>query len=139
MSCWTITGLSGCGTTTTLPEYQGERVEKGAASAVSRCQFPDLQKIEVDEVQHVATDAKGLKQLMACQVTEEKNHDIARDNGQALLALQKSYNAVIATTRRDHALAEFELNELEQDRRASAIEAWTYKGLLSVVLIVVAL
>ena len=57
----------------------------------------------------------------------------------ALLALQKSYNKVIDTTKRDHALAEFEMNELEQDRQAERVKAWAYQSLLALVLVATAL
>lgn len=40
---------------------------------------------------------------------------------------------------RQHDMVEFQLSELERDRRDANLEAWTYKGLLAVVLIAIAL
>jgi len=80
-------------------------------------------------------DAGAVKQLSICRSIADSNYDIAKANAEAVIALIIAYNAVQEQGRRYIDLAEFQLNEIEADRRDANIEAWTYKGLLSLVLI----
>jgi len=84
-------------------------------------------------------DAVGFGQQLQCQASEQGNHDIAAANAESVQALIDLVTTVDDIGRRQQDLAEFQLDELERDRRAAELESWTYKGLLAAVLIAVAL
>ena len=84
-------------------------------------------------------DAVGFGQQLVCQSSEQGNHDVAAANAESIEALLNELNTINKIGERQHDMAEFQLDELERDRRDAEVEGWAYKGLLAVVLIAVAL
>ena len=76
---------------------------------------------------------------MICQGSEQGNHKVAAANAESIEALLNKLNTINEIGTRQHDMAEFQINELDRDRRDAELEGWAYKGLLVAVLIVVAL
>lgn len=131
--------LTGCLTTRELPDWQGQQITETAVRPSPACQWPDLVQVSVDGLPGAFLDSDALKELSVCRSTADSNHDIAAANAEAIDALIAAYNETQKQGDRYINLAEFQLNEIEADRRDANIEAWTYKGLLALVLIGVAL
>ena len=77
--------------------------------------------------------------LGSCRAIADSNHDIAAANADAINAMIVAYNETQKQGQRYIDLAEFQLNEIEADRRDANIESWTYKGILALVLVGVSL
>lgn len=131
--------LAGCQTLRTLPDWQGEAQEVTATDPLPDCDWPQLTKVEQDGEEFFYTDTTGLGQLLSCREIANANHDVAAGNAEALRELKQALNEVLEEGDDQHELAEFQLNELERDRRDANLEAWAYKGLLALVLIATAL
>ena len=131
--------LAGCQTPRTLPEWQGEAQEVTAEDPLPDCDWPQLAKVEQDGEELFYTDTTGLGQLLGCRQIANTNKTVAAENAEAIRELKRAFNEVIEEGADQHELAEFQLNELERDRRDANLEAWAYKGLLALVLIATAL
>ena len=84
-------------------------------------------------------DAVGFGQQLVCQAAEQGNYKVAAANAESIEALLTLINAVNEIGQRQHDMAEFQVDQLDRDRRAAELEGWAYKGLLAVVLIAVSL
>jgi len=131
--------LTGCQGTRTLPDWQGEKLEQTATDPFPACPWPDLVEIEVDGNDGAFLGKAELTSLAICREIADDNHDIAAANAELIRKLLTLHNKTQDQGQRYIDLAEFQLNELERDRREANLEAWTYKGLLALVLIGIAL
>jgi len=133
--------LIGCQSTRTLPDWQGEKLEQTTTDPLPACTWPDFVEIEVNDkvLDGGFLNKAGLSSLAMCRKAAEKNHDIAAANSELVRKLIALHNKTQEQGQRYIDLAEFQLNELERDRREANLEAWTYKGLLALVLIGIAL
>lgn len=127
--------LTGCETVRTLPEWQGEQLEASRTAPLRECNWPDIKDVAGGGF----LDTPALSALEQCREVAEANHAIAAANAQVINKLINAANATNAQGEKYVDLAEFQLNELERDRRDAVLESWAYKGILAVVLIAVAL
>ena len=137
--CCTNIILSACQTPRTLPEWQGKEQPVKAEQPIPECDWPELVKEDRTAGEYFVMDAVGFGQQLVCQAAERGNHDIAAANAESIEALINQLNTVNEIGVRQHNMAEFQLDELERDRRDAEVEGWAYKGLLAAVLIAVAL
>ena len=118
--------LSACTTTRTLPEWEGQPIDVSATRPLPRCQWPDL-----------TPDGKvtDLVALENCRDTAEGDRHIAQANAEAIEELVRLHNLTEDQARRYIELAEFQLTEMDQDRREAVIEVWIYKSLFALALV----
>lgn len=127
--------LIGCSSPRTLADWQGKQSSVEVVEAEPPCVWPDLER----EGDRFYMDADGFRQQKDCQAAEQGNHKIAGANAESVRELQSELNTVNEIGQRQRDMAEFQINELDRDRRDANLEAWTYKGVLALVLIAVAL
>ena len=138
-TCLLNISLAACQTNHSLPDWQGVDELAGAEAPIARCEWPDVERESRDGQEYFVMDAVGFGQQLQCQATEQANYEVAAANAESVQALIDLVNTVDDIGRRQQDLAEFQLDELERDRREATIEGWTYKGLLAAVLIAIAL
>jgi len=126
-------------TTRELPEWQGEQREEKGEQPHKPCAWPDIEPVTVSGVDGGFLNAEQLTQLKACRAIATATHKVAVANADSVDSLIGALNKTNEQGERQTRFAEFELNELERDRRDANLEAWTYKGVLALVLIAVAL
>lgn len=93
----------------------------------------------VNDVDYSALDKAGFIQYLQCLEVSDATRVVAEKNAVSVEAMILAYEQSVKIGDLQQELAEFQLNELDADRREAKFEAWTMKGLLAVVLIAVAL
>lgn len=126
---------TGCQTTRTLPDWEQQTVDETPADPISTCQWPDL----VAERDGAFVDKEGLVNLEKCRAIATANFGIAAANADAVRQMKIVNDLTQEQAQRFVDAAEFQLNEIEDDRRELAVELWVYKGLLALGLIASAL
>lgn len=139
MICLIFLISTGCAPDRTLPDWEPPVVEIEAEEPLPLCEYPDLIEIEREGIDYVALNAAGLVVLLQCIEVAEANYRVAAANAESVRAMISAYqkSAEIGDLQQD--LAEFQLNELDADRRDAVVETWITRGLLAVVLVAVAL
>lgn len=130
---------TGCQSDLTLPEWHGKQVGVTSEQPHDKCDWPDITATNIDGTTGGFLAKPQLEQLGACREIADKTYDVATANAAAVDALIGALNETNEIGERQTELAEFQLNELNRDRHEAEVEAWTYKGLLALVLIIVAL
>lgn len=123
----------------TLPDWQGVEPLAAAQAPIPLCTWPELTRESRAGAEYFVMDADGFGQQLQCQASEQGNYDVAAANAESVSALADLVDTLDDIGLRQQDLAEFQLDELERDRREARLESWTYKGLLAAVLIAVAL
>ena len=130
---------TGCVTERTLPEWQGEQREEVAERPPAKCVWPDIIAMNIDGEAGGFLDTAALNQLTVCRKIANATHDVATASADSVDELIRVLNKTNELGIKQTGLAEFQLNALERDRRDANLEAWSYKGLLAIVLVAVAL
>ena len=133
--------IVGCSTGQTLPDWNPPVLteEDKTAQQPDECPWPDFTEFKYQGIFYNALDRAGFVQFLQCLEVFDSNITIAEGNAESVEALVEMYEGAVAVGDRQQSLAEFQLNELERDRRDANLEAWAYKGLLALVLVAVAL
>ena len=135
-----IVASAGCGTAPTLPSYELPALTEDDKTAArpSLCEWPDFKNVTVAGVEYNALDADGWRKFLICAELFDLNVDIADANADGLEALAAMYEGAVAIAAESQHYAAFLINEIDADRRAAVVEAWTVKGILAAVLIGIA-
>ena len=120
--------MTGCSQTPTVISFKQDKLDIKGEVPLDKCDWPELSEANLNG-QHVIvmTDDEFRKQR-ACQVTEQKNYDIAKLNAESVDEAQLHNN-----------YAQNELDREHDKLKNEVIENWTLKGVLAGVLIVLAL
>jgi len=106
---------------------------------LDKCIWPELQEAEWNGRTIIYMDAEGLKLQRSCQVTEQTNYDVATNNAGSVDDVVNAFNALIDKAELHNNYAQNELERVDDERKAKAMEVRWYQGLLALTLIVVAL
>lgn len=106
---------------------------------MDKCIWPELQEAEWNGRTIIYMDAEGLKLQRSCQVTEQTNYDVATNNAGSVDDVVNAFNALIDKAELHNNYAQNELERVDDERKAKAMEVRWYQGLLALTLIVVAL
>jgi len=131
--------VTGCSSSPTLIEFKEDPIEIKAEGPLDKCIWPKLQETELDDNTIIYMNAEGLKAQRSCQVTEQGNYEIAKDNAKSVDNAVNAFNALIKKSEIHHQHAQNELDRVEDERKSKAMEVLTYQGLLALVLIAIAL
>ena len=131
--------MTGCSQTPTVISFKQDKLDIKGEVPLDKCDWPELSEANLNG-QHVIvmTDDEFRKQR-ACQVTEQKNYDIAKLNAESVDEAVLAFNQLIDKAQLHNNYAQNELDREHDKLKNEVIENWTLKGVLAGVLIVLAL
>ena len=129
----------GCSSGPTVIQFEQNDIDTRAERPLNQCEWPELLEAVMGEQTIVYMTVEGLDKQAKCQVTEQTNYDIARNNADSVDNLVEAFNGLIDKAELHNNYAQNELTRVDDERKAKAMEVRWYQGLLAIVLIVVAL
>jgi len=139
VACLTSIIGSGCSSYAELIPFEQKKIEASGTTPVPKCEWPELSEGQIDGRNVVYMSASDFPLQAACQETEQANYDIAADNAEAVTEAVAAFNSLVDKSKVHHQNAENELERVDDARKASNVEAWTYKGVVALLLIGIAL
>lgn len=106
---------------------------------VPRCEWPELNEGTVDGRDIIYMEASDLAKQVACQETEQANHDIAADNAEAVDGAVAAFNSLVDKAKVHQQNAQNELERVDDERQRKTFEVMAYQGLILLGLIAAAL
>lgn len=131
--------MTGCQSLPTVHRVDREHVEVTAKDALPDCDWPELKEGALNGVVIYYTDKAGLTELHACRVTARANQAAANGNATALRASKQMHNNAVTESAVLLDMAEQQLQQTEEARREVVKENWLTRGVLGLVLVLVAL
>ena len=116
---------TGCATSTSPAPYDFSPVVADVAEPLGGCEWPELREGEAG----AQLTSDGLVSLLECRAIARANLLIAAENAESARALAAALAELEELARRDQAMAEWQREQLERERRGLWIENLILKAL----------